>query len=196
MHELDETDIQILHLLIEDARRPYREIAEQVDLSAPAVSDRIDRLRELGIIRQFTIHLDRDAIANATSYLLELTPAPAQVTTISDALGELDEVEDLFQLGDGRIVVHAHLPSADAISWLDAAIDLDLLVEVSIQEIVTHHEYLGIPPVGFDLSCVVCGNDVDTDGEMARFGDEIKAFCCESCLGRYEAQYESLADGV
>ena len=45
MRELDETDVQILSLLAEDARRPYSDIGETVGLSGPAVSDRVTRLR-------------------------------------------------------------------------------------------------------------------------------------------------------
>ena len=50
MHGLDDTDREILRLLLEDGRRPYREIASEVELSAPAVSDRVERLRELGLL--------------------------------------------------------------------------------------------------------------------------------------------------
>jgi DNA-binding Lrp family transcriptional regulator len=47
MRDLDETDLEILQLLLSDARRPYSDIAETVGLSAPAVSDRVSRLREI-----------------------------------------------------------------------------------------------------------------------------------------------------
>ncbi|MDG5776707.1 Lrp/AsnC family transcriptional regulator [Haloarculaceae archaeon H-GB2-1] len=45
---LDDTDRETLQLLLDDGRRPYSDIAETVNLSAPAVSDRVDRtmLRE------------------------------------------------------------------------------------------------------------------------------------------------------
>ena len=41
MRGLDDTDREILRLLLENGRKPYREIASAVDLSAPAVSDRV-----------------------------------------------------------------------------------------------------------------------------------------------------------
>ncbi|WP_114579476.1 AsnC family transcriptional regulator [Saliphagus sp. LR7] len=50
MPELDSTDAVILELLLEDARRSYREIADEVGLSPPTVSNRVDRLRDLGVI--------------------------------------------------------------------------------------------------------------------------------------------------
>lgn len=48
MTGLDDIDREIPQLLMEDARRPYRVIAEQVDRSPPLVSDRIERLRDVG----------------------------------------------------------------------------------------------------------------------------------------------------
>lgn len=54
----DDTDLEILRLLAEDARRPYCEIAEQVNLSARAVSARVEKLSERGIIRRFTLDIN------------------------------------------------------------------------------------------------------------------------------------------
>ena len=64
MRDIDDTDRELLRLLLEDARRPYSELAEAVDLSPPAVSDRVDRLVELGVIERFTLGLDRSRLAD------------------------------------------------------------------------------------------------------------------------------------
>lgn len=50
MKKLDKTDIKILNLLIEDARKPYLEIAKACDLSRAAIHQRIQRLIGSGII--------------------------------------------------------------------------------------------------------------------------------------------------
>ena len=60
--DLDKIDLEIVRLLSEDARRPFSDIAEHVGLSPPAVSDRVDRLQEQGIIRQFTVDIDRQKL--------------------------------------------------------------------------------------------------------------------------------------
>jgi len=47
MRDLDETDMEILSLLAENARRSFSAIGEEVGLSGPAVvSDRVTRLQE------------------------------------------------------------------------------------------------------------------------------------------------------
>ena len=49
-HKLDNIDRKIIELLQKNARMPIKEIAKEVFLSSPAVSARIERLEESGII--------------------------------------------------------------------------------------------------------------------------------------------------
>ncbi len=69
-------DRKIVALLIEDARRSYDDIGQQVALSASAVKRRVDRLRRDGAIRGFTAVIDHAALGTATEALLELFYAP------------------------------------------------------------------------------------------------------------------------
>lgn len=55
---MDVTDERILGLLLEDGRATYAEIGDLVGLSAPAAKRRVDRLRERGTIRGFTVVID------------------------------------------------------------------------------------------------------------------------------------------
>lgn len=57
-HELDEIDMKILKLLCINARMPLKEIAEQVFLSSPAVSARIERLEKAGYILGYQVKLN------------------------------------------------------------------------------------------------------------------------------------------
>lgn len=59
--ELDDTDKGILYLLQRDARRlTTEEMAEQVDVSASTVRNRIDRMEDVGIIRGYYPDIDYD----------------------------------------------------------------------------------------------------------------------------------------
>ncbi|MDH6365639.1 Lrp/AsnC family leucine-responsive transcriptional regulator [Enterococcus sp. PF1-24] len=55
---IDELDQQILRLLEENSRRPVKEIAPKVCLSAPAVKERILKLEEKSIITGYTLQID------------------------------------------------------------------------------------------------------------------------------------------
>lgn len=52
---MDSLDREILTVLRRDARTPYTEIAERVGTSEGTVRNRVERLREEGVIERFTV---------------------------------------------------------------------------------------------------------------------------------------------
>lgn len=70
MAELDATDERIVTLLMRNARATFAEIGEEVNLSAPAVKRRVDRLVGTGVIKGFTTVVDRAAVGwNTEAYV-------------------------------------------------------------------------------------------------------------------------------
>ncbi|HEY0226243.1 MAG TPA: Lrp/AsnC family transcriptional regulator [Mycobacterium sp.] len=70
MDRLDDTDERILVELTEHARATFAEIGEKVNLSAPAVKRRVDRMLDNGVIKGFTIVVDRNALGwNTEAYV-------------------------------------------------------------------------------------------------------------------------------
>ncbi len=58
---MDQIDRKILRTLASNSRATVSEIGKQVELSLPAVSERIRKLEENGVIDQYTIRLNRPA---------------------------------------------------------------------------------------------------------------------------------------
>lgn len=194
MHDLDETDLDILRLLVSDARRPYREIAEEVGLSAPAVSDRVSRLREQGVIRRFTADLDRQQLREGVPVLVRLQVDPGSVEVVRDSVAELEAVEHLYVTVDGSVVVHANAPR-NVRNWLEEVLDQDGISAIDV-DLLSESQW--VPAVGatdLALICDECGNTVTSEGVTARVDGEIKQFCCASCETRYMERYEELSAG-
>lgn len=63
MLELDEINIDILDLLQANGRMSYREIGVQVGLTAPAVTERIKKLEDSGIIKGYRASINYDVLA-------------------------------------------------------------------------------------------------------------------------------------
>lgn len=196
MRRLDETDLEILRLLIADARRPFSDIADRVGLSGPAVSDRIKRMEDLDVIQGFTVRLDRSKLENNVPVMLEVTPAPAAVEEVHREIAALGAVEHVFRLHDGRVLAHANAPSRDVHQWLREALEFDGISEYAIHLVSEHEWQVGVGPTDFAVACVVCGNTVDGDGEIARIDGEIKPFCCPSCRDQYLAEHAARTEGV
>jgi len=55
---LDQIDLKILYILQTDGRRRLADIAEEVDLSAPAVMERVKKLEASGVIRGYQALVD------------------------------------------------------------------------------------------------------------------------------------------
>ena len=68
---MDEKDKLILTLLQKDGRMTASEMAEKVDLSVPAVTERIRKLTEGGVLKDFRAVLDAKKVGyDVTAYIL------------------------------------------------------------------------------------------------------------------------------
>src|SRR3954452_14155370 len=92
---MDDVDTRIVALLVEDARRPYGDIAKRVSLSAPAVKRRVDRLRATGALRGFTAVIDHASLGSATEALVELFFAPG--TLLDEVAQTLDRHPEVVE---------------------------------------------------------------------------------------------------
>lgn len=69
---LDESDERILVELAEHARATFAEIGQKVNLSAPAVKRRVDRMLDSGVIKGFTTVVDRNALGWKTEAYVQI----------------------------------------------------------------------------------------------------------------------------
>ena len=195
MRQLDETDREILSLLLEDGRRPWADIAEHVDLSPPAVADRVESLREVGVVRGFTVDLDRSRLREGVEVLVELTTEPGAVDRVRTAASGLDGVEHVFTTAGGGIVLTGTFPD-DVDAHLAGGVPMDAVreYEVRLLTATAWHPSLGEATLG--LPCAECENTVTSEGVTATLGGETYAFCCSSCKDRFEERYERMAEGA
>jgi DNA-binding Lrp family transcriptional regulator len=69
---VDATDMQIVALLRDNARRSFQDIGGKVALSAPAVKRRVDRLEEAGVLQGYTAVVDPGAMGWTTHAFVAL----------------------------------------------------------------------------------------------------------------------------
>lgn len=196
MRDLDDTDREILRLLLADARRPYADIADHVGLSAPAVSDRVDRLRELGVIERFTLDLDRSLLREGVDVLVTLELAPGTVDDTRASLAGLDGVEHVFETAEGRLLASMTVPDGDVRDHLRTVVDLDDVRDLSVDLLAGSDWSPGLGEASIGMDCVECGNTVTDEGVVTTVGGTEYAFCCESCEAAFRDQYEDLKEGA
>ncbi|MFW9843524.1 MAG: Lrp/AsnC family transcriptional regulator, partial [Candidatus Thorarchaeota archaeon] len=71
MAKIDEKDFKILELLRENARMTTGELSKKIGIPQTTIHNRIKRMRENGIIKRFTVDVDRKKIGkNVVAYIL------------------------------------------------------------------------------------------------------------------------------
>ncbi len=58
MTKVDDVDLSILKQLQEDSRRSFRDISEKLGVSEGTVYNRVNKLRETGVIKNFIVDID------------------------------------------------------------------------------------------------------------------------------------------
>jgi DNA-binding Lrp family transcriptional regulator len=193
MRDIDDTDRELLRLLLEDARRPYSDLADAVGLSPPAVSDRVDRLRDLGVIERFTLDLDRSRLREGIRLVVTFSVTPGETGTVREALAGTAGVEHVFATADGRLLVVARVPDAAVERHLEPAFETGVVIDVDVSPLVGADRFPGLGEATLGLECAECGNTVTGEGVTATIGEETYEFCCESCEARFRGRYEDLA---
>jgi len=196
MRGLDDTDREILRLLLDDGRRPYSDIAERVDLSPPAVSDRVDRLEELGLIRGFTVDIDRSMLREGVPVLVDLQVIPGAADEVRTSLSTVDAIEHVFATADERVVFTATAPEANVKALLADAVDFETIQQYEVDLLADTSWSPALGEAELAPSCAECGNTVTSEGESVRLDGTRYQFCCSSCKSQFVDQYEQLREGL
>jgi Lrp/AsnC family transcriptional regulator, leucine-responsive regulatory protein len=100
--QLDGIDIRLLSMLQESGRIPQNELAQSVGLSAPAVADRLRKLEERGIIRQYTAVLDPQSLGlGVTAYVTVSINGSRYYPAFSQRVGEEPEILECHSVTGG-----------------------------------------------------------------------------------------------
>ncbi len=90
---LDHTDWGLLEALQENARLSFAELGRRVNLSPPAVADRVRRLEEAGVLRGYHADLDLAALGLPMQAMIRITTTnSAECSTHGRRLFDVPEV--------------------------------------------------------------------------------------------------------
>jgi len=120
---LDGFDRKILGALAADADLSYAELGQRVCLSAPAVHDRVKKLRASGCLRRTAAILDGPALGKPLLAFVHVDSAGWGKTQELMAMAELPEVEEIHCVtGDTCMLLKVRCASSRALEALLARI--------------------------------------------------------------------------
>lgn len=95
---LDGTSWRILKILQENARIPFKELGKQVGLSSPAVTERVRRLEDAGIITSYRAELDLEKLGLPIIALVTIKSFGHSCEEVRSLLHKLSEVQSCYRV--------------------------------------------------------------------------------------------------
>ncbi|PSH59185.1 Lrp/AsnC family transcriptional regulator [Phyllobacterium sophorae] len=116
---LDDFDRRILGALVEDAGSSYARIGEKVGLSAPAVFERVKRLRHAGVIGSIIARLDGEATGKPLLAFVHVDTTGWGKSERLMRMREFPEVEEMHSVaGDTGMILKVRTQGPQALEHL------------------------------------------------------------------------------
>jgi Lrp/AsnC family leucine-responsive transcriptional regulator len=111
---LDATNRRIIEELQADARLSMAELGRRVNLSPPAVAERVQRLEREGVISGYHAAVDPKALGYSVAAVVRVAPAARQLDRIREIARETPQVVECHRItGDDCFFIKLHLQAID-----------------------------------------------------------------------------------
>ena len=141
---LDDVNLRILTELQDSPRLPMAELARRIGMSAPSVTERVQRLERAGVIAGYRLDIDPAAVGLPVTAFARIRPMPGSLPKIAELAAELPEVTECYRItGEDCFLIKLHAP---AIEQLEATLDRFLVYGNTTTSIVVSTPVPRRPP--------------------------------------------------
>jgi len=106
--QLDDIDLKIIKELHENAKQTYRELSDKLGLAIGTIYNRIRKLEENGVIRNYTINIDYSKLGYDLTAIIMMQVEGPYIIKIEKQLAEFEEVMSVYDItGEFDIAVIA-----------------------------------------------------------------------------------------
>ena len=113
---LDAVNVQLLSELHADPRMTMSALARRVGMSAPAVTERVQRLQRAGVITRYRMEVDPAALGMPVAAFVRIRPAPGQLPKIAELAAQLPQITECYRVtGEDCFIVKMHAPTMEQI---------------------------------------------------------------------------------
>jgi Lrp/AsnC family leucine-responsive transcriptional regulator len=111
---LDGINLRLLQELEADGRLGMAELGRRVGMSAPAVTERVQRLERAGVIKGYRAELDPAALGYPVSAVVRIRPSPGQLQRVREIAADTGAVGECYRVtGEDCYLMRLHLRSID-----------------------------------------------------------------------------------
>jgi len=137
----------LLAQLHADPRITMSALARKVGMSAPAVTERVQRMERAGVITGYRMDVDPAALGMPVTAFARVRPSAGQLPRIAELAAALPQVTECHRVtGEDCFLIKVHAPAVDQ---LEAVLDRFLLYGQTITSIVVSTP---VPPRALPVS--------------------------------------------
>lgn len=131
---LDDINAQMLSALGDNPRLTMTELGRRVGMSSPAVTERVRRLEETGVIRGYRLDIDPVALGLPLTAFIRIQPNSGQLARVADLARSIPEITECHRItGEDCFILKLHLPEMEQ---LDRVLDRFLMYGTTTTSIV------------------------------------------------------------
>lgn len=131
---LDDVNVRLLAELHADPRVTMSGLGRRVSMSAPAVTERVQRLERAGVIRGYRLDVDPAALGLPVAAFVRISPAPGQLPKVAELAQRLEQVSECHRItGEDCFLIKVH---AATVPKLQDILDQFLLNGQTVSSIV------------------------------------------------------------
>jgi Lrp/AsnC family leucine-responsive transcriptional regulator len=118
---LDTVNRQLLQALLDDPRLPVAALARRINMSAPAVTERLHRLQDAAVIAGYRLELDPTELGLPVAAYVRVRPGPGQLAKVADLARRTPQVVECHRItGEDCFLLKVHTA---AIEQLETILD-------------------------------------------------------------------------
>ncbi len=117
--QIDAVNRRVLEELQQDPRLTMSELGRRIGMSSPAVTERVRRLEETGVIRGYRLELDPVALGLPIAAYVRIRPNPGQLPRIAELARQIPEVVECHRVtGEDCFILKVYIPAIDQLDRL------------------------------------------------------------------------------
>ncbi|GGI16301.1 Lrp/AsnC family transcriptional regulator [Gottfriedia solisilvae] len=96
---MDNYDLKIINQLMDNSRIKWADLAAEIGLSAPATAERVNRLVEQGVIKNFGVLIDAEKVGSElTAFVAVSLERPENRASFLKLINQLEEVQECHHI--------------------------------------------------------------------------------------------------
>lgn len=113
---LDDVGIRLLNELSADPRASAAELGRRLQMSPPAIRERVARLEEAGVIRGYRLDVDPAALGLPVTAWVRIRPGMGQLLKVAELAERTPQVSECHRIsGEDCFLMKVHVPAIEAL---------------------------------------------------------------------------------